>query len=104
MTAQILMYLGGAAWLFGLATLIGTVTSMRFVVTADGVERGIPLATGWFYVALYAVLGAAFWFGGPSWYHPRFVGLRERRPWLVPVVGTFVLFPALVMFIFVLAR
>lgn len=98
--AQVLCYLGGTAWIYALFVGITAATGYRFEITADGVENGIPLPDTWFHFGLLVAVGAALWMGGRKWDAPRFVALRTRRPWLVPVLGVFVLLPASLALLF----
>jgi hypothetical protein len=99
-----LLYAGGIAWIYALVVVISIVTDTRFEIPNDGGGSGIPLPNTWFYAALFTAIGGVLWRSGRWWDRPGFTALRARRPWLVPVVFTLVVFPAIVMFIFVLVR
>jgi hypothetical protein len=100
--AQGILYAGGIAFIYALFVAVSAVSGWRFEIPNDGGGRGIPLPSSWFHAALFAAIGGALWFVGRRWDAPRFVALRSRRPWLVPVVFGVVVVPASLVLIFVL--
>jgi hypothetical protein len=92
------MMFGSTGWIYAIFVAISAATGERFEI------EGMPLPASWFHAALFTFLGSLFWFGGPRWDSPAFVAFRARRPWLVPVVGLFVILPASLALIFVLVQ
>ncbi len=102
--AQGVMWCGGIAWIYALFVAISAVTGHRFEIAGEGTSRGIPLPASWPHFGLFMAIGAALWFGGRRWDAPGFAAFRKRRPWVVPVIGAFVIAPASLMLIFLLVR
>jgi hypothetical protein len=98
------MLFGGTVWIIALFVAISAVTGHRFEISGDGVDRGVPLPSNWFYAMLFTAVGGAFWWLGGRWDAPRFVAFRQRRPWVVPLVATFVVAPLTLVVMFLLVR
>lgn len=100
--AQGLSYAGGIAGIHALVIAFSAATGHRFQIGGDGGSSGIPLPQSWFHAALFVALGGALWLAGGRWDTPRFVAVRARRPWLMPVVTGLVLVPAGLVLLFLL--
>lgn len=96
-----LTYGGGITGLYGLLAAYSTISGNGL---AFGSADGVPLPSTW--PAVGILLGAAvglYWLG-TRWDRPRFVGVRQRHRWLVPVVVGFVVFPVLVGLLFLMLQ
>jgi len=96
-----LIYGAGVTAMYGLLAAYSTISGNGL---AFGSGDGVPLPSTWSGVGVLMAAAAALYGLGKQWDRSGFVAVRKRRPWLVPVVTTFVVFPALVMLLFMMLQ
>ena len=98
-----LMYGGGVAVMYGALALFSLLSGMKFEFGASG-SGGIPFPSSWPSVGLLLGVGVGSYLLGTRWDTPRLLALRQRRPWLVPVVVTVVVIPLLIVVLFAMLQ
>ena len=98
-----LTYGGGITGLYGALAAYSTISGTRFEFSS-GSGGGVPLPSSWPPVAVLLIAAAGLFALGRVWDRPGFAAVRQRRRWLVPVVVTFVLVPALVILLFAMLQ
>ncbi|MGB1275385.1 MAG: hypothetical protein ACPG77_06510 [Nannocystaceae bacterium] len=101
--SMFLMYGGGVAVMYGALALFSLLSGMKLEFGSSGM-RGIPFPSSWPSVGLLVGFGVGCYLLGTRWDAPRFLALRQRLPWLVPVVVTFVIVPGLVVLLFAMLQ
>lgn len=99
--SSFLTYGGGVTGMYGLLAAYSTVTGNKL---AFGSGDGVPLPSTWLGVGVLMVAAVVLYWLGTRWDRPGFVAVRKRRPWLVPTVSTFVVFPALLVLLFMMVQ
>lgn len=102
--SMFLMYGGGIAVLYGALALFSLLSGMKLEFGSPGTRGGIPFPSSWPSVGLLVGFGVGCYLLGTRWDSPRFQATRQRLPWLVPVVVTFIIVPALVVLLFAMLQ
>lgn len=102
--SMFLTYGGGLTGLYGAIGAYSAISGTKFEFGGGGSGGGVPLASSWPAVATLLIAAVGLYALGRSWDRPAFAALRQRRRWLVPVVVTFVVVPALLVLIFMLVQ
>ena len=99
-----LTYGGGLTGLYGAIAAYSAATGTKFEFSSAGSGGGVPLPSTWPPVAVLLLAALGLFALGRVWDRPGFTAVRKRRRWLVPVVVTFVVFPALVILLFAMLQ
>ncbi len=99
-----LTYGGGITGLYGAIAAYSTVSGTKFEFSSGNGGGGVPLPSSWPPVAVLLIAAVGLFSLGRVWDRPGFAAVRQRRRWLVPVVVTFVVVPALVISLFAMLQ
>lgn len=100
----ILLGLAGFSALFALVVALSAAGGGDFMISASGVQGGIPLPTTWPFAGLFVGLAVGLYGASRGWDHAGFVGLRRRHRWIAPTFIGVVVFPGLLVALFALLQ
>ncbi len=90
----------GFALLYALLAALAVLAGWNLELTAAGAGGGVPLPRSWPAIGTLGLVAIVMLWLGRRWDRPAWAAFRKRRPWLVPVVVAFGVFPALVVLLF----